>query len=435
MTQEILRILLVEDNPGDARLVRETLLAEAPEIEIVWHDRLEPALAEAAAGAVDAVLLDLMLPDSVGLATVTRLLAAAPELPVVVLTGAASDEALAVRAVRAGAQDFVGKDTLASASLLRRLRYAIERKRAEHALLARRMAAAPAPAAQTSEAVLGGRYRLDRSLGAGTSGEAFLAQDATLSRSVVVKLLHTQRLDRAGASDDFLAEARVAASLSHPNLVSVYDFGYHAQRPYFVMEYLPGGPLSARLAREGPLRVPVAVRLACDVLAGLSYMHERGVVHRDVKPANVLLSGNDPGAVAKLGDFGLSRSPFATYEGLGAPFFVGTPAYMAPELAGGEPATVASDVYAAAAVLHEMLGGSPPHDLRGLSPQEVRRALQREPTWKLPADAPAALRNALADALATKPADRPESAAALRKALRALKATPDETRARSGPRR
>jgi eukaryotic-like serine/threonine-protein kinase len=189
-----------------------------------------------------------------------------------------------------------------------------------------------------------GRYELDRVLGHGGAASVWLARDTLLERPVAVKLLSEGlAADRAWMAR-FRREARIAARLQHPNLVSIYDFDADAERPFLVMAYLPGGSLADRLENGG---VPDPERLARDVLMALEHIHASGIVHRDVKPGNVLL---DRDGRALLTDFGIARPEDATSI-TQAGQIPGTARYMAPELWRGDPAGERSDLFACGVLL------------------------------------------------------------------------------------
>jgi serine/threonine protein kinase len=204
------------------------------------------------------------------------------------------------------------------------------------------------------ETLLGNRYALRERIGLGGMAAVWLAEDVRLGREVAVKIL-----SEALAQDDaFLArfrrEARIAAALTHPNLVSVFDFDPDAAEPYLVMEYVPGPNLAERLARGD---VVDAERIAGDLLAALGAIHEAGVVHRDVKPANVLIA---PGGRALLTDFGIARPEDATSITQTGQM-PGTGRYMAPELLEGEPAAPATDLFSCGVLMQELpLGKASP---------------------------------------------------------------------------
>jgi eukaryotic-like serine/threonine-protein kinase len=202
--------------------------------------------------------------------------------------------------------------------------------------------------------LLGGRYRLLESIGTGGMAAVWLGEDGRLGRPVAVKLLAESLAGDPAFSARFRREARVAASLAHPNLVGVYDFGPDAHPPYLVMEYVPGPNLAERLSGGEPVDPE---RLAEDLLAALDAIHRAGVVHRDVKPENVLVA---PSGRAMLTDFGIARPEDATSITQTGQM-PGTARYMAPELMRGEPASAASDLYSCGVVLGECIRG---HDHR-----------------------------------------------------------------------
>lgn len=206
--------------------------------------------------------------------------------------------------------------------------------------------------------VLEGRYRLGRVLGRGGMAEVVDGFDLRLERSVAVKLM----LSGVAANDTsrarFEAEARAAARLSHPNVVAIHDTGESDGRPWIVMERLPGLTLANVLDSNGPLAFQDVLRLAGDVLGALGAAHDAGVVHRDVKPSNILLSAQ---GVAKVGDFGIAKA----LDGLASTatttsVVLGTPAYVAPERLAGSPARQPSDLWSLGVVLYECLVGERP---------------------------------------------------------------------------
>ncbi len=185
--------------------------------------------------------------------------------------------------------------------------------------------------------------------------EVRVGEDLLLDRPVAVKLLRRDLAEQPAMRRRFADEARAAARLSHPNVVAIHDTGEHGGVPYIVMEYLPGRSLADELA-DGPLEQGRACELAMQVLAALDAAHREGVVHRDVKPSNVLLT---PDGIAKVADFGIAKvaeSDDATTTGT----LFGTPGYLAPERVAGEPATPRSDIYAVGVVLYEALTGTKP---------------------------------------------------------------------------
>ena len=243
-----------------------------------------------------------------------------------------------------------------------------------------------------------GRYRIERLLGTGGMAAVWFAHDRRLNRPVAIKVIS----DTLAADPQFVhrfeREARIAAGLSHPNLVRVYDYGDHEGRPLLIMEYLPG-TLSELLRRRGPAAID-SEDLARDLLGALSEVHSAGIVHRDVKPANVLL---DEEGRARLTDFGIARSDDAT-QLTQTGVVIGTAAYLAPEVALGAPAGVGSDLYSLGVLLSECAGGR-------LSPS--LDALITRLTAPEPDDRPRSAAAALADLQAI---DQPEGETQVRTA-------------------
>jgi eukaryotic-like serine/threonine-protein kinase len=207
-----------------------------------------------------------------------------------------------------------------------------------------------------SSTILSGRYRLESKLGSGGMSTVYLALDEVLDRPVAVKLLHREISEEADQLERFRREARAAARLSHPNLVGVIDAGEDDGRPYIVFEYIEGRTLKRRIQEEGGLPVDEAVAYAIEIGRGLTAAHARKLVHRDVKPQNVLI---DPDGRAKVTDFGIARS--LEQKGMTATGRVlGTTDYVSPEQAMGEDVDERSDVYSLGVVLYEMLAGDVP---------------------------------------------------------------------------
>ena len=262
--------------------------------------------------------------------------------------------------------------------------------------------------------VIADRYRLGGLLGTGGMGEVRLAHDERLGRPVAVKLLHRSMAADEGARRRFEDEARAAAQLVHPNAVSVFDTGDHDGIAYIVMECLPGRTLADEIA-EGPLPAARVRDLALQVLAALDAAHRAGVIHRDVKPGNILLTAE---GTAKVGDFGIAK----TTEGLdhtATGMIVGTPSYLAPERIAGSPATPRSDLYAVGVVLYEALAGAKPFADR--PPLALVAAIQHEvprPLGEVAPGADLALVTAAERAMAKEPTERFESAAAMAAAIR-----------------
>ncbi|GGX29815.1 hypothetical protein GCM10010383_70500 [Streptomyces lomondensis] len=256
--------------------------------------------------------------------------------------------------------------------------------------------------------LLAGRYRLDVEIGRGGMGEVWRAYDETLARAVAVKLLLPQDTDATAASR-FRLEAQTAGRLNHPNVVGVLDFGEYDNRLYLVMELVEGDSLARVLAVSGALPAERVASLAAQAAAGLAAAHAQGIVHRDVKPANLLL---DAGGTLKIGDFGIARfldDPGAALTATGQ--IVGTGLYLAPERALGQPAGPASDMYSLGCVLYQLLSGRPPFQ----ADTAVALLHQHLDTAPVPprelgvAGLPPAFESYLLGLLAKQPEDRPSA--------------------------
>jgi serine/threonine-protein kinase len=258
--------------------------------------------------------------------------------------------------------------------------------------------------------LIAGRYRLLERLGAGPMSEVWLAEDAELERPVALKLL-ARDADRAR----FDREARAAASLAHPNITQLYDYGEAEGRPYMVLEYLPGGTLEERLPSGAPLPEDEARRIAAALAAGLAHAHDRGLVHRDLKPSNVLF---DAEGRPKIADFGIARLGAGEGTLTEAGTVLGTAAYISPEQAGGRRASPASDVYSFGVILFRLLTGRLPFE--AAEPLELV-ALHRDATPPTVASvepaAPADLAALADESLAKDPRRRPADGRALAAAL------------------
>jgi eukaryotic-like serine/threonine-protein kinase len=253
------------------------------------------------------------------------------------------------------------------------------------------------------------RYRLQDLLSTSEMAEVRTATDLVLERRVVVKLLAPDA-DRPR----FEREAQAVAALAHPNIVQLFDYGEEAGRPYIVFEYLPGGSLEERLDSARRFPDEETARIGAEVAAGLAHAHARGVVHRDMKPGNVLF---DLEGRAKIADFGIARISGAntiTKAGM----VLGTAAYISPEQAAGEPAVPASDVYSFGVLLYRLLSGRLPFEAQ--SPIELA-AMHRDadvpPLASIRPDAAASLARLAMSALAKRPEARPADGAALLDAL------------------
>ncbi|WP_127479370.1 serine/threonine-protein kinase [Nocardioides pantholopis] len=263
------------------------------------------------------------------------------------------------------------------------------------------------------------RYRLESRIATGGMGEVWRATDTVLDRTVAVKLLKTEYADDASFRSRFATEARHAAALHHANIASVYDFGEASSadgsgvpRPYLVMELVDGQPLSNLLTPGQPLDPEATRYLLAQAADGLGAAHAAGIVHRDVKPANLLVT---PDRQVKITDFGIARAT----EGLGLTQtgqVMGTPQYLSPEQARGQTATPASDVYSLGVVAFECLAGRRP--FQADTPVATALSHLNDPVPDLPASVPADLARVVYRALAKDPAERYPDATSFAAALR-----------------
>ncbi|MDT0303946.1 serine/threonine-protein kinase [Streptomonospora wellingtoniae] len=252
--------------------------------------------------------------------------------------------------------------------------------------------------------VLSGRYRLQEQIGSGGMGAVWRAEDSLLNREVAVKLLHPAQMAEPTSRERFRTEGRITAGLSHPGIAQVYDYGEQDGHAYLIMELVPGEPLASILRRNDGLEPSVTLDIIGQAAAALAAAHARGVVHRDIKPGNLLVTEN---GTVKLTDFGIARgneSVTLTQTGM----VMGTAQYISPEQASGRPATHASDIYALGVVAYECLAGQPPFTAD--TPLALALAHTREPPPPLPADVPPQAA-ALVERLLEKPPEaRPSSA-------------------------
>lgn len=208
-----------------------------------------------------------------------------------------------------------------------------------------------------AERIIADRYVLESKLGSGGMGTVWKAHDNLLDRTVAVKLLHEGLAEDENFNERFRREARSAASLGHPNVVTVYDTGEDGV-PFIVMEYVDGESLHRLLSRQGPLPVEDTARIARSILAALDHAHGRALVHRDMKPANVLFDSSS--REAKVVDFGIAKGVEDTGGLTRTSGLIGTAAYLSPEQVSGRDATPASDIYAVGCLLYCCLTGEPP---------------------------------------------------------------------------
>jgi serine/threonine-protein kinase len=256
--------------------------------------------------------------------------------------------------------------------------------------------------------LLAGRYRLTDRIAAGGMGEVWRGEDVLLNRAVAVKLLPTGRAGDEAFLARFRAEARYAASLSHPGIARVYDYGESAEfgGAYLIMELVRGEPLSAILARAGRLSPDATLDITAQAARALDAAHQAGIVHRDIKPGNLLIAA---GGVTKITDFGIATAVAAaqaahlTETGM----VMGTAMYVSPEQATGAPVDASSDIYSLGVVAYECLAGHPP--FRASEPLAIAFAHKHAPVPPLPPEVPPPVSDLVHDMLAKTPDGRPAS--------------------------
>ena len=256
---------------------------------------------------------------------------------------------------------------------------------------------------------LSDRYLIERELGRGGMATVFLAKDIRHDRDVAIKVLHPELSASIGA-ERFEREIKLAAKLQHPNILGLYDSGSADGLLYYVMPFIKGESLRDRLDREGQLPIDDAVQLTLEVAEALGLAHSAGIVHRDIKPENVLISNGH----ALVADFGIARAASEgnaqklTQTGMA----VGTPVYMSPEQAVGDPVGPTSDLYSLGCMLYEMLAGEPPFTAKNAQALMARHSMEAVPSVRIVrATVPEEVEDAIFSAMAKVPADRPQTAA------------------------
>jgi len=269
------------------------------------------------------------------------------------------------------------------------------------------------------------RYELHELIGEGTFGRVYRGYDRRLAREVAIKVIKPWWAEDPEWAHSFGREAQLLARISDPGIVQIYDVGNADEGLYYVTELVDGESLAGRLRRGGALPLWEACAIAERLCRALEHAHAEQIVHRDIKPANVLLSRRGE---VKVGDLGIARlADGGTTDG-GTATIVGTPRYMAPEQASGQPVTPATDVYSAGIVLYEMLAGEPPFG--GDSAVEIALRHVQEPVPPLPDGTPASVRRIVERALAKEAGDRYQSASAMADELAHARDSPGRVRER-----
>jgi len=252
--------------------------------------------------------------------------------------------------------------------------------------------------------LLNNRYQLLERIGSGGMADVFRARDLMLERTVAIKVLHDTYSEDKALQDRFKQEARAAANLSHPNIVTVHDFGFDNAQLFIVMEHIPGKDMKTILRTRGRYSVEDAIPLMVQACAGIGYAHRAGLVHCDVKPHNMIVT---PDGRLKVTDFGIARALSTIMPDERADVVWGSPQYFAPEQAAGEPPSPASDVYSLGIVLYEMLTGALP--FTAPNSQELARLHLEQapiPPSEYVPDIPPALEEIVLKVLSKEPAAR-----------------------------
>lgn len=356
------RILVVDDEPALLRAVQQTLKGIGFDIETA--DGGAAAMALLQEQHFDLVITDLFMPDVTGEDLLEAIRQAGLDTDVLIMSGAGSI-ALAVDAMKHGARSFIEKPFKTDA-LRREVRAIFAARATKHASEppVDRAAVSSAPTMprvtphfQSGPRQLLGRYEVLRLLGEGGMGRVYEAFDPNLERNVAIKVMLPERdaALRAEFSNRFRREGWVTGQLVHPNIAVVYDAGLTPEGGYYmVMEMVRGGSLRQLLDAEGRLSVAQSVAIGHQVASALHYAHKRDIIHRDVKPENILFGDDD---VVKLVDFGIAKVPMSELTG---DRWVGSPAYFAPELVRGQAVDFRTDQFALGTVMVEMLTGKAP---------------------------------------------------------------------------
>jgi serine/threonine protein kinase len=273
------------------------------------------------------------------------------------------------------------------------------------------------PLLDSLEKAIGFQYRIERLLGRGGMGAVYLAHELALDRDVAIKVLPPEQASTPFMRERFRREARTAARLSHPHIVPLHTFGEVSGLVYFVMGYIGGESLASRLKHQGALESEEARRILVAMCDGLDYAHRQGIVHRDIKPDNILIDGASGAPL--LTDFGIAKPPLAEAQLTTTGQLIGTPHYMSPEQAQGRPDVDArSDLYSLGIVAYEMLSGSRPFDADSpLDALTQRLTREPKPLGSLRSEIPSDLALAVDRCLQRDPSKRWPDAKSLREAL------------------
>jgi len=275
------------------------------------------------------------------------------------------------------------------------------------------------------DVVLSGRYELLERLGAGGMAYVYRALDRNLQREVAIKILRESLIDDPSFQSRFLQEARSAANLTHPNIVTIHDFGHDQERYFLVMEYIGGTDLKTLIHQQGQLELNEAVDLMIQISSGVGYAHRAGLVHCDLKPQNVLVTHDGR---AKITDFGIARALSTIRPDEHSDIVWGSPIYFSPEQSAGDPPSPSSDVYALGVMFFEMLTGRPPFE--GTHPTDLAELHQIAPP-PLPRDLnpliPKTIEDIILKVLSKEPSARYRTADQLCRVLKTFSTLPQVT--------
>ncbi len=413
--RERIEIVLADDHTMVRRGLRMVLEAEPGLSVVAEAANVEQALHQAREHRPRVLVLDLNMPGTPTLSALDRFAVIAPQSAIVVLT-MEGDPSFAHAALAAGAQGYVLKEGAESALVDAVRAVAAGQRYLDPALGARMAAVSPGTAPIEIGSVFAG-HRIDALIGEGGMGVVYRATDLVLDRPVALKLIAASVARDAVFRTRFERECRLAAALDHPNAVTVFHAGEDAGHLYVTMRFIDGTDLRKLLRSQGAVAPQRAVGLVGQVAAALDEAHAIGLVHRDVKPANILVRSRDREERAYLTDFGVSKHRSAGAELTGTGLAIGTPDYMAPEQARGRAVDGRADIYSLGCVLFHALSGQLPYDHESDLDNLFAHVHQPVPDLHaLRPDLPPALCDTVAAALAKDPEDRPQTAGALAQA-------------------
>lgn len=283
---------------------------------------------------------------------------------------------------------------------------------------------------EQDQLILGDRYQVAERIGQGGMAYVLKARDLNLQREVAIKILREDLIEDPRFRARFLQEARSAANLTHPNIVTIHDFGHDDGRYYMVMEFVDGTDLKTRIRAEGSLPLDESLDIMIQVCAAVGYAHRAGLVHCDIKPQNILVTADGR---AKVTDFGIARALASIHPDERNEEFWGSPGYLSPEQARGEPPSPASDVYALGVTLFEMLTGEPPYQAPDASRLIALHMNAPIPSVRsIDPDLPAQVDQLIGKLLSKEPTTRLRTADQLGAVLRDLsESAPEATQART----